>query len=174
MVQLIISVMAIALTALTVLASISYIPWWYKKAADTDQVLRASLTQLEKGYKAATRTSAGVAPTATGTGDGGFDANFRPVLGLLPRAPGAFTWSYHQHPADSSAWAGLNYFCLTSTEDGSEGEWHGFKRAGAVFSAEQYVVSDTCGDTTSAALPSSYPAPLALTFFVTYVPGVDD
>lgn len=174
MVQLIISVMAIALTALTVLASISYIPWWYKKASDTDQVLRTSLVAVEKAYKAAARNNAGIPPAATGTGDGGFEAAFRPVLGLLPNAPRDFSWSYHVHPMDGTTWEGLNYVCLTSSEDASEGAWMGFKRAGALFSSEQYVLSDSCGDTTNSALPSSYPAPLALTFYVTYVPGVDD
>lgn len=174
MVQLLISVMAIALTALTILASISYIPWWYKKAADTDQVLRISLRSLDSAYKTAARNNGGIPPATTGASDGGFDAAFRPVLGLIPKAPSTFSWSYHQRPEDGTVWAGLHYVCLTATEDGTEGEWRGFKRAAAVFSSEQYVVSASCGDTTSSALPGSYPSELALTFYLTYVPGVDD
>lgn len=172
--QLILTVMAIALTAATVVSSLNYIPWWYKTAADTDIVLRSSLPTLEKAYKAAARNNGGLAPAVTGDADGGFVANFQPILQLLPAAPRGYAWSYNQHPADSSQWDSLHYFCLSKAEPASIGDWRGFSRTQPLYSTAQFVMGSSCGQTTPSAEPASLPSSLALTFFVTFVPGVDD
>jgi len=174
MTQLIITVLAIALTALTVLASLNYLPWWYQGAADTDHFLRGGMGALERGYKTLARDNAGVPPAVTADTDGGFETNFRPLLRLLPNAPEGYSWSYHQRPMDGSLWEGLNYFCLSAPAGGATiAEWKGVKRATALYSSEQAVVSDVCGASVNAATPTGFPAPFALTFYVTYVPGVD-
>lgn len=174
MFQLIISVLAIGLTAVTVVSSLNYLPWWIKPASDIEVVLRNGLPTVERAYKAITRVNSGIAPATTADPDGGFVANFQPTLRLLPAAPVGYSWSYHQHPADGSQWDSLHYFCLTSSEPARLAEWKGFARMKALYSEEQFVMSDTCGSTVNQAEPAELPAPLAATFFVTFVPGVDD
>lgn len=174
MFQLILAVIAITLTAATVMASINYIPWWYQTATDNDVVLRSSLPVVERAYKALARSNGGVPPAPTAAPDGGFAAHFGPLLRLAPVAPRGFSWSYHQFPMDGSMWAGLNYVCLTSAQPGDLGEWMGFRKAMPVFSSDQLFLGSGCGSTASAALPSTYPASVAVTYFLTFVPGVDD
>ena len=65
MFQLILVVIAIALTAAMVVASINYIPWWYKSAADTEQSMRSSMSRLEQTYDVVVR-AAKVTPTKAG------------------------------------------------------------------------------------------------------------
>lgn len=171
--QLILSVLAIVLTAATLVSTLNYLPWWQRGAADVNQVLRTSLPRIDAAYKEAARRNAGIPPAVTGEADGGFVSGFQDVLGILPAAPRDFSWSYHQHPNDGSAWANLHYVCLTSSTDSQRDSWAGARAARPVFSSQQYIVSASCGDTVSNPEPADYPAPLAITFFVTYVPGVD-
>lgn len=171
--QLILTVFAIVLTAATLVSTLNYLPWWQRGAADVNEVLRASLPRLDAAYKEAARQNAGVPPAVTADSDGGFVANFQDLLGVLPAAPQTFTWSYHQHPNDGSVWANLHYVCLTSNEQSERDAWAGARAARPVFSSQQYIVSSTCGSTVSDPEPAAYPAQLAITFFVTYVPGVD-
>jgi hypothetical protein len=165
--------MAIALTAATVVASLNYIPWWYKPAAAAELVLRKSLPLVGAAYKELARSNGGLPPTVTGAADGGFSAAFLPLLNLPPAAPRGYGWSYHRHPVDSSDWSGLNYLCLSSAADGNISSWKGFRRVHSVYSTAQVVLGSACGATANVAEPEELPAPLALTFFVTYVPGVD-
>lgn len=174
MVQLILTILAISLTAATVVASLNYLPWWYRTANDTEQVLRTSLRQLERAYKADARNNGGAPAEVTADEDGGLEANFRAVLRLIPSAPTGFQWSYHQRPMDGSIWEGLHYFCLSTDGGASDGEWRGLKRLENLYSSEQYIVADSCGASAPSAVPESLPAPVSVTFYVTYIPGVDD
>lgn len=176
MFQLILTIIGIALTAAMLAASINYVPWWHKYATDAEEVVRRSAPLLEQAYDVVVRQAEGVAP-AVGTGaDGGLMANFGSVLKLTPAAPHGFTWKYGLKSGGSAPWAGLNYFCLEYTEDPAGapvGAWQGLRRAAAVFSPQQYIMSSQCGDTASQATPTQYPAKLALTFYVVYTPGVN-
>lgn len=176
MVQLIIVVLAIALLGLLLTATVNYIPWWYKTAADIEEVIRKSLSIVEQGYDVATRATDGTPPAVTTAADGGFAAGFTPVLKVLPAAPPGFTWVYGQRTTnDVPNLTGLNWFCLrhTATGGGNEGAWRGSLRAAAVFSNSQYFINSECGAASSLSAPTSYPAPLAITFYVAYVPGIN-
>lgn len=174
MFQLIITIAAIALTSALLVASINYIPWWYKSAADTEEVTRKSLLLVEQAYDVVTRAANGVPPAVGAGADGGFAANFQPVLKLMPAAPAGFSWRYGQATVGEGSWANLHYFCLefTGDEEGAgEGAWRGMQRVSALYSPQQLVLGNSCGDT-AAYIPSSYPAPLAVTLFVAYTPGI--
>ena len=173
MFQFLIALFASALTGLLLAASINYIPWWFKIATDVETTTRSSLTRLEQAYDVATRAGNGVSPAVTAEPDGGFRSNFLPVLQLMPAAPAATAWQYGQHAQDGGPFAGLHYFCLAGTSAGvDEGTWRGVNRARAGFSDEQVFVGASCGATASDALPSGFPAPLALTMFVAFTPGI--
>lgn len=170
MLQLILTIVAIALTAAFLAASVNYIPWWYKSAADTEEVIRKSLPLLEQAYDVATRADNGTVPAVRDDlADGGFQSIFQPILKLTPAAPGNFRWKYGLNEAN-----GLNWVCLENVESGgaSEGAWRGVSRARSVYSEQQFVVSDSCGAVTNVALPTSYPTSLAVTFYLAYTPGV--
>lgn len=175
MFQLILTIISIALTVAMLTASINYIPWWHKTANDTEETMRRSLRQVEQAYDVATRAANGEAPAVQGSADGGFSANFQPVLKLLPAAPPGFTWRYGKNSATEGTWAGLNWFCLeyTADEDGaSQGSWKGAQRVQALYSADQLTLSGSCGSTSQGPAPSDFPAPLAVTLYVAYVPGL--
>lgn len=175
MIQLIITIVAIALTAALLAASVNYLPWWQKYASDTESVVRTSAPLLEQAYDVVVRQANGVAPSVGAGADGGLMSNFGSVLKLPPAAPQGFTWKYGVKSGGSAPWAGLNYFCLEYTDEAEGapvGAWQGLRRAAAVFSPQQYVLGNSCGDTTSVGTPSEYPAPLALTLYVAYTPGI--
>ena len=173
MFQLILVVLAIALTSAILLASVKYLPWWTKSAALVDESVRTSLIRLEQAYDIATRGANGVPPAVEATPDGGFDAIFRPIMQLLPGSPGETSWVYGLNET-AGLYSGKNYFCLKTTgTGGDEALWRGINRARATFSAEQAFLNADCGAGASVPLPSSYPTPLALTFYVAYVPGIN-
>jgi hypothetical protein len=174
MVQLIITVFAIALTTATILAGINYIPWWHKSAVSVEAITHSSLNQVEQAYDIATRAANGTPPGVSADADGGFSSIFVPVLKFEPAKPARYSWSYGKHAVDGSAYSGLNYVCLTPTDAsaGTEGVWKGFRNAKAVFSSSQFFINSTCGVTVNAATPSSYPSNAVVTFYVAYTPGI--
>ncbi len=175
MFQLVITVVAIALTAAVAVASINYLPFWFKTAASTELLMLDTAETLVRAYIAQARTTGQGPAVDANSADGGLQASFGDVLKFTPGAPVGFIWTYGQHPTDSSRWSGMHYFCLTPVEGSqgaSEGVWRGIGRVQARFSTDQLVLGESCGDTSAAANPSSYPAMRSVTLFVTYVPGV--
>lgn len=122
---------------------------------------------MERAYKAYAKVNGGAGPTPLATADGGADALFRPMLRLMPAAPANYTWSYGQHAADGSVWDGLHYFCLSSAAPADLGIWRGMIRAKQAFSAEQLFMGNSCGATTNLSEPTTYPASVSVTYFVT-------
>lgn len=165
--QLIITVVALLLTALVILGSVNYLPWWYKTAENAEEITRTSLHVLEDAYSVATRASNGVSPSVDAAAeDGGFSSRFLPILHILPAALPQFVWRYGQAN-------GLNYFCMESTGAYvNEGAIRGLLRGKAVFSESQVTLNTTCGSTTSLSPTPLTSTHLALTMFVTFVPGV--
>ena len=167
MTQLIITVITIALTALLVLASVNYVPWWHKTASDVEDTVRSSLHLVEQAYDVATRDNNGQAPAVDATAaDGGFVGNFVPVLRFLPATVPQFHWKYG---IDN----GMNYVCMES--DGSvvnEGLIKGLFRAKSTFSEDQVFLNTTCGARNNVSSFSADGSAVALTMFVAYVPGI--
>lgn len=175
MFHLILLVIGIALTSLLVLVTVNYLPWWNKSADLFEQQTRTALVRLEQAYDVATRAANGTPPAIRPLeSDMGFESIFQPVMKLLPGTPANTTWLYGQRPADGTPYANMHYFCLLADEAGADQAlWKGVWRAASTFSAQQVFLSDTCGAIASVSVPSSYPAPLALTLYVAYVPGID-
>lgn len=167
MVQLIITVFAILLTALLVLVSLNYLPTWFRAADAAESTTVASLRILEQAYDIATRANNGVSPAVlAGEADGGFRTNFEPVLKLLPAAVHSFDWKYGEAN-------GLNYFCMESTGPSvNEGAAKGLLRAKTIFSSEQVFVNTDCGALTNLDPMPPTPAKLAVTMYVAFVPGI--
>lgn len=174
MVQLIISLLAIMLTAATVLAGINYVPWWAKTATITEEQVLRSMSLLEQGYDLVVRSADGAAPAVSGSADGGLMASFGSVLKFQPAAPVGFDWVYGKNTVTGSRYEGLNYFCLKpkGTAGPGEGIGRGLMRAKAVYSADQVVVNSTCGASSSAVSEDGFPNAVALTLYVVYTPGV--
>lgn len=174
MVQLIITIFAIALTAAIVVASVNYLPWWYRTANITEESLIKTMSVLEQTYDVAVRAADGVAPAVIETdADRGLMANFGDLLKFTPLAPSGYTWTYGVHGDDGSRYANLGYFCLKPVGEGaSEGVARGIMRTRNAYSPEQVVVASTCGANSSDPTPSEYPAPLHVTMYVVYTPGV--
>lgn len=176
MIHLILTVVAIALTSMLALATINYLPWWQKSAADTDTMVRTSLLRIEQSYDVATRAANGTAPVMSGA-DGGFAATFVPILQFTPALPAGYEWSYGKQAADGTRYAGLNYFCLrqtaANTSGASEGVYRGFERVRATFSADQVFLTDDCATATAnLTRPAAFPALAQLKMFVSYTPGI--
>lgn len=173
MTQLIITIVAIALTAALVLASINYVPAWYGYSTTAEKQVRAALPLLEQAYDVMTRAAGGTPPAVQAVADGGFRSNFVPTLKFAPAAPTGFTWVYGQHANDGTLYANLNYFCLVPTGQISDGVGRGVYRAAGVFSTDQLFINTTCGATSSIGQPASFAgASRVVTFYVAYTPGV--
>ena len=173
--QLVITVIAIVLTAMLAMATINYLPWWYKTASDTEIATRTSLVKLEQTYDVATRAAGGVPPTPTTDDDGGFAAHFLPIIKFTPALPTGYEWVYGKQPADGTKYAGLNYFCMrpVGSVKMDKGVYVGIKRAKVTFPADQVFLSENCdSSTTNAPEPAEFPAPLRVKLFVNYVPGI--
>lgn len=167
MVHLLITVFTIVLTALLVVASINYYPWWYKTADAAEDVTKSSLRILEQAYDVATRANNGAPPEVLDSAiDGGFSTGFLPVLKLLPAAVPQFTWKYGSS-------SGMNYFCMQSTgPDVNEGAIRGIMRAKGLFSDSQVYVNSECGVHSSfVGIPRTLQK-LSVTMYVAYVPGI--
>lgn len=170
MLQLVITVIAIALTAAMLLISISYLPWWHRPAQDIEATTRTSLTRVEQAFDLLAHANQGVPPAPTADADGGFEAHFQPVMKLLPAVPGGFSWSYGQKGSGQGLWTDMHYVCLSSNTV-NKAAWIGINRALAQFSTQQAIVSDTCGATSSVNEPPT--TTLAVTFYLVHTPGID-
>lgn len=176
MMQLIITIVAIALTVLLTIATISYVPWWHKTAGDTEQLMRSSMSRLESVYDVAVRAANGMAPSVTLEADGGLSTNFLSFLTFTPAAPPGHTWVYGVHANDGSRYANLNYFCLQPTAGYSgttEGVYRGIERARSLYSQDQVFLSDRCDATADWSRPTTFPVPMHVTLFVAYTPGIN-
>lgn len=175
MVQLIITLIAIALTVLLAVASINYLPWWHKTAADTEETVRTSMKLLEQTFDVVVRASNGVVPVQTGEADGGLMTHFGAHLVFAPAAPAGYQWTYGRHGVDGSRYSGLGYFCLvpTNSNGADQGVYRGIERARSVFSRDQVIVANQCAANESAPTPTQFPAPVAVTMYVVFTPGVN-
>lgn len=170
MVNLILTLISIALVAALVTVTVNYLPWYTKPAADIATSVRDSLVKVDGAYQALVSTNDGVAPDPSGDPVESFQSLF--VDGLLrfvPAAPGGYVWSYVLYAdvaSPGSAYDGLHYVCLypaasTPTDKALE---LGLGRAKATFSSEQVTLSDTCGSKTS--LTTFTTAPVLTMFLV--------
>lgn len=175
MFQLILVILAIALSAAQLLVGLNYSPAWIKTAQDANIVARQSMQTLEQAFDIATAANSGTAPTVTAAADGGLSTNFLSIIKFTPAAPSGYQWVYGQHANDGTYYANMYYFCLKPVSGGigaTQGIYRGLLNAMSIFSTTQVFVNSGCGASANAAAPTSWPAALSLTMYVTYVQPV--
>jgi hypothetical protein len=174
MVNLILVILSISLTAATLFASLNYLPGWAGTARTTHDLTRYGFLTLEKAFAAQVAKDAGVPAARTDEADGGLFTNFSAYYGYLPQAPKGYAWKYGDNGTDY-------YFCLYPTAGNpiaSEGLWRGLNRVRNLFSDEQYFIVpggvSACGAPLPAtpqsaeakAPPAAYPALISAVYLV--------
>lgn len=173
MVNLILTLISIALVAALVTVTVNYLPWHTRPAADIASSVRDSLMKIDSAYQALVSANDGAAPSPSGNPEESFQQHFvQDLLRFTPAAPAGYTWSYHQFVdavTPGSVYDGLHYVCLypppsRQTDKALE---QGLSRAKATFSPEQVTLSDACGATSSQATFTDAPV---LTMFLVPAP----
>lgn len=173
--SLILTVISIVLLSAVVVISINYLPGWTREQAEVTPVVREGARELERAFQLYAKAHSD-APAAVigGDVDGGLAANFQSFLGFVPSAIPGYRWVYGNAGAGAPAgYENTYYFCLAPASVGqlaSEGKVRGAQRALQYLSDEQAFVSTACGATGNTSY-SGYPAAMAFTYFVRYVPG---
>lgn len=173
MYSLILSLLAIALQAAALFCMMHYAPAWVKTAPDYTRTMAAGISAFERGFYRYGAANAGVMPEPTEVADGGLIQFQSPErhLTFLPAAPIGFQWTYG-HSSD--------YFVCLHAIDGTrpmrEGLYYGVKRLRKLLPDDQLIISagaNSCGavvDVSSG--PVTFPAPLSVTYFLRYAPGI--
>jgi len=162
MVQLIVTVISIALTALVVTVTVQYVPSGWTTTDETAKALRAGIKHLEAAVLAERKASA--APVNTYAAPQSLTgATFRPYV-IVPKAPGGpgSGWSY----GTTAAFGNAAFVCLTSTAV-TKPMYRGFKRVKlSSYSDEQMTISTGgCGDTSDSPEPAFPAANVYVTYF---------
>lgn len=159
MLNLILVLISIALTASVLYSTLSYLPALRPLTDRTYELSKSGFTSLESAYvsyKAATTTD--LAPST-------WMADLTPKYVFIPRTPEGMTWSYNIQSGVISPAVPGNYFCLSGII--SKAQWDGLNRLNKIFSSQQYFQNTTCGSTTNISEPTSWPASVAMTYWVT-------
>ncbi len=158
------------LAALAVVA-LNYTPWWLPHAETAQRLTQAGLATLEQAYELKS-TAAGAAPAPLALADGGLSSLFSAYYGFTPKPAAGMAWSYG-HQSAAGQFQGADYICLSGTGVGF-GEAEGVLRVANTLGTGQAIISTTCGATNPsfAGSATAYPAKVALTYYVQWVPGV--
>jgi hypothetical protein len=176
MINLMITVMAIALQATALYCMLQYTPSWAKAAPDYARLMAASLSDFEGAFYRYGSANGGLMPQPTAAIDGGLSQFQSPgrYLPFLPKAPAGFYWKYGRLASPSTAY----YVCLQSvstTQPMDAALFYGIRRLTRLLPTGQLVISDgsqSCGSTSDiSAAPGNLPKPLSVTFFMRYSEG---
>lgn len=166
---ILIAITIATLAALSVVA-INYTPRWTPAAQLAHELAASGFARLDKSFEMASAAQPDeLPPMPSADADGGLVARFQPYFGFMPKAPQGLAWSYGISPV-AGAFQNMHYFCLSGTAV-DEGTSNGLQRLTRTLGASQAVLAATCG-AASGNLPNSYPAQLALTYYVQFVPEV--
>ncbi len=172
--SLILTVISLVLLSAVVLISINYLPGWTREQAAVTPLVRDGALQLERAFKLYAKAHSDTPATVLGGElDGGVAANFSAFLGFTPGALPGYQWVYGQVGAGAPAgYQNAYYFCLAPQSGtlATQGKVRGAQLAQAYLSTEQAFVAPGCGSVGNASY-SGYPANMAFTYFVKYVPG---
>lgn len=172
MVNFILAIFSIMLTAATVISTMNYLPGGAKVTAEAYNVSKTGIVTLEKAFKKYMSVNGAVYPPQTLAADGGLSQYFASYYGYLPKATTGYAWKY--------GYNGANYYICMSPATGNSGAtyplWRGWTRTRNVLSDQQYFILSSCGATPPAtpqsaaakAAPASFPAPLALVYTLRY------
>lgn len=173
MFSLILVFLTIAFLAALAVVAINYTPWWIERAQTAQELTSNGVATLERAYElaAAAATPADTPPAPTGAGDGGVQTLLKPYAGFIPKAPRGMSWTYG-HQSAAGTFEGLDYICLQGTAV-EFGEYKGVVRLAETWGSTQAVLSTSCGAVTASGEPAGFPAAVALTYYLQYVPGAN-
>lgn len=156
MTSLLLTLMGIGLIAAMLMATISYLPAQQNITQNALSLIRTGFTGLQTGYTNYTAAT-GSAPTSSN-----WTSVLTPQYVFLPVAPSGLSWSYVSGATYGSSTG--NYFCLSGTWN--QAEYQAATDAAHWFSSQAYFMNSTCGATSNASAPTSWPASAAITFWV--------
>jgi hypothetical protein len=169
MMQLILVVLAIALTASYLLISINYINpanLGTSSATNYGKLTIAGFEAMQNGYKKATTplsTAFGMTPSTPLTDRAAPTVIGGLLLPVLPAAPPGYGWSYGGNSATYNNWVCLSPLGGNPT---TQAIYSGLIKAGTRFSTSYSVTSGACGSTASSAPPVGFPAAYSATLWL--------
>jgi len=156
LINLLLTLMTIGLLSAALVISVQYIPAQQDITQNALALIRTGLTGLQTGYNNYTAAT-GSAPTSSN-----WTSVLTPQYVFLPAAPSGLSWSYASGAAYGSVTG--NYFCLSGTWN--KAEYQAAVDAAHWFSSQAYFLNSSCGATSNASAPTSWPASAAITFWV--------
>lgn len=171
MFQLILTIIAIGLTAALLLVSITYLNPNLKKSQALADSAIVEMQEMSQVYSIITAASDGTAPATTSDADGGFSSIFLPYLKFPPKIIPGYTISYHKMGVTTNVYSELNYFCMTPTSavQGDIIEKTLPKIRQEFPSGQVITTNSSCADPLSGAGTSFSDLP-KIVYFVRYIP----
>lgn len=164
MLNLIIVVMSIALTASLIAVSVSYTPTWVVDYQRNLPIVTKGFCKLEGSVldylEYAGETTA---PAPLADADGGLNALFGAHYKFLPQVVDQGQWAYGEGTVNSQTYG---YICLAGASI-SEGTYVALKRLQGTLPQGQFVLGNACGATTDVAEPTTFPATIRPTLYIT-------
>jgi hypothetical protein len=155
MINLVLTILAIALTAGTLYASVNYLPIARPAFELTKGLTSGGFTSLETGWKN-WKTDHAEVPLAANPDT--WAGQLTPAYLFYPRAPKNFTWSYGQQGSGY-------YFCLSGPSNAIQ--YQAFTSLIQSFSPQQYFIStESCGALVTSVAPANWPTNLYVTYWV--------
>lgn len=175
MVELIMVMLAIVLTAGMLTAAANYLPTWQNTAEVTYQLSKKGFDTLEQSFQLKSKELAGE-PASLVQADGGLSTLFQPFYGYLPKAPEGMAWKYGEIPGVPST----KYVCLYAVQPLSEGAVRGLYRLAKLYSVGDAIDAKisfnagagNCGGVNDGYVESNMPAYVSVTYKLKYIPGV--
>lgn len=165
MLQLIITIVSLAILSLAWLPHVGAKLPEEQKAQDSAVLVEKALPQFQRAYQVLTEAAEGEPPIAA-PGTSNSMAAFNELLRIPPKAPPGFEWQYGRHPADGSARAGRDYVCAVSGTAG-RGAWDALQQVVGFAGHEDLVLGYACAEAVSLPL-QEFPANAAVTLYLTY------
>lgn len=153
MINFVLTILSIALTAAVLYASVTYLAPGRPVITLTYNLATQGFPALGTAFSDFKSANGGVAPAVST-----WETQLTPTYTFLPAAPKGMSWSYG---TDGTGY----WFCLSGSV--SQPQYDGLAQAAQVFSVQQYFIGSTCGITANAAAPATWPATLAATYWVT-------
>lgn len=158
MLNLVMTILGIALTAGTLYASVNYLPIARPVFELTKGLTSNGFTSLEKGWQNWKVDHGDIPLQFDPVNPDAWAAQLTPSYLFYPRAPKNFTWSYAQQGSGY-------YFCLSG--QASAVQYQAYANLFQSLSPQQYFIStDSCGALANSPQPSVWPASVYVTYWV--------
>lgn len=167
MVNLILVILSIGLTAALIAATMNFMPFWANDVGTTRNSVAASLERLETAYQLAAAADELPAPGYY-PGASLVDSFTQARLPFVPAAPAGYTWSFTKAALPGQ----LDHFCLepSGASGLSRGQYKGIAQLRDRTGVNQLLAGSTCGAGITPPIDQlSYPTTVVFTYRVAYV-----